>query len=117
MKTLFTIQLIEEDDGELMFSCDPDPTGADMDLILRAIGRTRCQVAPPISEQPPPAGTELDLGITPLKWYAGDSFPNGKVMGLRHPMFGWLAFHVPPTFADDLQKALQLIDSGPPARH
>lgn len=117
MKTLLTFTLLEDDDGMLHVECDPDPTAADFDQFIRAVGAARMQFQPPVSTAVPATGADLSVVPAPPGWFAGEMFPHGPVLGLRHPAFGWLAFHVPPGFVDTLKQALDELPRGSQAQH
>lgn len=117
MKKLFSLALVEDDDGMLHIDCDPDPTGEDFDLLIRALGAARQQMQPPVSMTVPPTGSDIPVVPGPPGWFTGNSFPQGPVLGLRHPAFGWLAFQIPDGFLDLLKQALQAIPPESQGRH
>lgn len=103
-RLLVSARLIERDDGERFIDCDPDgTTGADLDLLLQELGQTRVQMQPPIPAQLPQSG--VIVSVPGPGWVVGNSFAQGKALGLRHPAFGWLWFEIPDSMMADIQHA------------
>lgn len=109
MKELMSVRMVENDEGEIDLLIDPDDaaTGLHVDQLLRCLAAVRPQMQPAV----PTAEPQGEVQVAPLgRWYVGDSFPHGTVLGLRHPAYGWLAYQLPADFLEDLRANLQKLE-------
>lgn len=115
MKKLLTIEVTEVD-GQAELNCSPLPTAEQLDELLQALGEMRAQMQPPVQVAVPTGGAGIPIAPAP-GWFVGNYFPQGKVFGLRHPSFGWLAFQATDGLVDALKAALDALPPEPQSQH
>lgn len=112
MKKLITVTLNEEADGELTLETDADGWDANLlATLIHALGRVRANTEPSVPkefmEDP-----HVDITGHP-RWIVASHFAHEAVLGLRHPMYGWLAFQIGKDFPKQLEKGLQSLTTLP----
>ncbi|RQV01080.1 hypothetical protein [Burkholderia cenocepacia] len=110
MKTLVTVELTEND-GQLSLNYkngDPaQPLQAEtIEKLIATLSSMREAMHPPVPMDPP-IGAQVQAQLDPRFWTELNHMVSASMLMLRHPGFGWLAFVLPPTSAEQLTGYLQ----------
>lgn len=107
MKEILSARIVETDAGEVEFDITPpNPPGNQLDVLMQVLAEQRQEAQPPVPEDMPFATD--DVPVAPLnRWFVGDSFQHGDVLGMRHPALGWVVFALPATFLEELAAQLR----------
>lgn len=118
MKELMSITVVENDAGEIELMVSPDHVdGGHFDQLVQAISSVREQFQPQPPVQPPEHLSQIPV-VSGAAVFLGEVFPHGKVIGLRHPLLGWVAFQVAQEFLDALAANKSSSEAPPPVpRH
>lgn len=117
MKEVISARIVETDSGDMEFQINPEiPKGNQIDVLLQLLGRQRQESQPPVPDQMPFAMEDVPVAKL-TRWFVGESFEHGPVLGLRHPALGWISFVLPETFPAELERKLGELQQMKKAQH